>query len=284
MSKPSRFAVVTPYFKEPRKTLQRCIDSVKRQTVAGDHFFVSDGFPQDWLDDAGVKHIRLGHAHRDYGNTPRGIGALLAVSQHYDGIGLLDADNWYDDDHIEVCCAAANSVPGASIDLVIARRRILRIDGTPTEVPDEPGHVDTSCYWFLEGSFHLIHYWLTMPVEVAPLCDRIFYSMIRARDLVMRGTRKITVNYTYPYESLYRTLGEAPPPGAKPTIDTQPIFKWLRDLGARERRLVAERCGVDLVPMATHAHAVADAPRPTRRNDPCPCGSGRKYKHCHGAL
>ena len=21
-----------------------------------------------------------------------------------------------------------------------------------------------------------------------------------------------------------------------------------------------------------------------RRNDPCPCGSGRKYKRCHGAL
>ena len=20
------------------------------------------------------------------------------------------------------------------------------------------------------------------------------------------------------------------------------------------------------------------------RNDPCPCGSGRKYKHCHGQL
>jgi preprotein translocase subunit SecA len=20
-----------------------------------------------------------------------------------------------------------------------------------------------------------------------------------------------------------------------------------------------------------------------RRNDPCPCGSGSKYKHCHGA-
>jgi preprotein translocase subunit SecA len=20
------------------------------------------------------------------------------------------------------------------------------------------------------------------------------------------------------------------------------------------------------------------------RNDPCPCGSGRKYKHCHGRL
>jgi preprotein translocase subunit SecA len=20
------------------------------------------------------------------------------------------------------------------------------------------------------------------------------------------------------------------------------------------------------------------------RNDPCPCGSGKKYKHCHGSL
>jgi uncharacterized protein YecA (UPF0149 family) len=20
-----------------------------------------------------------------------------------------------------------------------------------------------------------------------------------------------------------------------------------------------------------------------RRNDPCPCGSGKKFKHCHGA-
>jgi preprotein translocase subunit SecA len=38
--------------------------------------------------------------------------------------------------------------------------------------------------------------------------------------------------------------------------------------------------------------AVAEAPkkRPVRvgqkvgRNDPCPCGSGRKYKHCHGKL
>ncbi|MGH6690749.1 MAG: SEC-C metal-binding domain-containing protein, partial [Gammaproteobacteria bacterium] len=37
--------------------------------------------------------------------------------------------------------------------------------------------------------------------------------------------------------------------------------------------------------------AVAERPRPfvrgaekVGRNDPCPCGSGRKYKHCHGRL
>jgi preprotein translocase subunit SecA len=29
--------------------------------------------------------------------------------------------------------------------------------------------------------------------------------------------------------------------------------------------------------------AAADVPR-VGRNDPCPCGSGKKYKHCHGQL
>jgi preprotein translocase subunit SecA len=34
--------------------------------------------------------------------------------------------------------------------------------------------------------------------------------------------------------------------------------------------------------------AAAEAPKPVRagakvgRNDPCPCGSGKKYKKCHG--
>jgi preprotein translocase subunit SecA len=36
--------------------------------------------------------------------------------------------------------------------------------------------------------------------------------------------------------------------------------------------------------------AVSEEPRPTStvpkvgRNDPCPCGSGKKYKQCHGKL
>jgi len=34
---------------------------------------------------------------------------------------------------------------------------------------------------------------------------------------------------------------------------------------------------------ADPATAVAEVPR-VGRNDPCPCGSGKKYKHCHGAL
>ena len=32
------------------------------------------------------------------------------------------------------------------------------------------------------------------------------------------------------------------------------------------------------------ATASDDVTAPASRNAPCPCGSGRKYKHCHGAM
>jgi hypothetical protein len=44
-----------------------------------------------------------------------------------------------------------------------------------------------------------------------------------------------------------------------------------RSLRASERRLRARA-----TPLASSAHAKV------RRNEPCPCGSGSKYKRCHG--
>jgi preprotein translocase subunit SecA len=79
-------------------------------------------------------------------------------------------------------------------------------------------------------------------------------------------------------------------------------------LEAEQRRLAAARAmefqhaqstGFDAAPpppLAGESHAaagaaVAAAAAPVvragpkvGRNDPCPCGSGKKYKHCHGAL
>jgi preprotein translocase subunit SecA len=44
-------------------------------------------------------------------------------------------------------------------------------------------------------------------------------------------------------------------------------------------------------PQAAADKGAADAPTPFKRegpkvgrNDPCPCGSGKKYKQCHGKL
>jgi len=284
MHKNSCFAIVTPYYKEPRATIERCVESVRRQTVAADHFLVADGFPQSWLDDVGVNHIRLGHAHRDFGDTPRAIGALIAISQRYKCIGFLDADNWYEDDHVDVCSTTANSVAPEPIDLVIAKRRMVRMDGTHTTYPEESSHVDTSCYWFLEGAFHLLHYWLTIPDELAPIGDRVFYQMIRSRKLSAREAPKITVNYTCTVEEIYHALGERPPPGTKPGPDFEAIRKWLLGLDEANRRLVAERCGIDLVPMLARRNAERSEAPALPRNSPCPCGSGEKYKHCHGVL
>ena len=35
---------------------------------------------------------------------------------------------------------------------------------------------------------------------------------------------------------------------------------------------------------ATDAQTFVRQGRKVGRNDPCPCGSGKKYKHCHGKL
>lgn len=60
-------------------------------------------------------------------------------------------------------------------------------------------------------------------------------------------------------------------------VDHVERAQFLRDEGAWKFHSVVEEMeeGAELVPVA---------PKSTvGRNDPCPCGSGKKYKKCHGA-
>jgi hypothetical protein len=218
-------AVVTPYFREDRAILQRCIRSVRQQTRKTDHFLVADGFAQDWVDREGVRHIRLDRCHGDYGNSPRSIGCLLAIAEQYDAIALLDADNWYDAHHVEHCLDTAHRA-GEVCDYVIARRRLIRLDDSIMNVPDEPTelHVDTSCFFFLKGSFHTLPIWGLMPKELSMVCDRLFYSIVKNLRLIPAVSGDVTVNYQCLYEYAYRALGETPPPNAKPDIDVSRIL------------------------------------------------------------
>ena len=93
-------AVITPYYREDTEKLRRCHESVLRQTGEVTHFMVADGFPNPEVDRWDVQHVSLGAAHGDNGNTPRGIGALLAFAQGFDAVAFLDADNWFVDNHI----------------------------------------------------------------------------------------------------------------------------------------------------------------------------------------
>jgi tetratricopeptide (TPR) repeat protein len=241
-----RYLIVTPYYKESRETLERCIRSVRNQTVQVDHMLVADGFPQDWIDTTGVRHVRVDRAHGDYGNTPRAIGAMLAISEKYDGIGFLDADNWLDTNHVEVCTQTYRlASERGRIDYVIARRKLCRPDESVliafNESVDE--HVDTNCFFFFPTGYPLIPHFGMMPTELSPAGDRFFYGALRERGLQSAVNDVFTVNYLCMWESPYLALGETPPHDAKPNIDVQSVISWLETRTPEERHLVQRLTG-----------------------------------------
>jgi glycosyltransferase involved in cell wall biosynthesis len=243
-----RYVVVTPYYKETRACLERCIASVKRQTIRADHILIADGFPQDWLDQMGIRHLRLDRSHGDFGNTPRGIGSLMAVAEGYDGIGLLDADCWLEPDHLEHCLVQAKDVGFDKCGFVVTSRILRRPDESIIDVIDESPavHVDTSCFFFLAPSFSVLSVWMLIPPELSSICDRLFFHALRARSLVSAFSIKKTVNFTYTYAPLYRQMGETPPIPIKENPDYRAMAAWIDALPPRQLQLINQRLGADL--------------------------------------
>ncbi len=284
----ARYAMITPYCKEDEGLLRRCIDSVRNQSVRCDHLLIADGFPQAWIDRRPVRHIKLDRAHGDAGNAARGIGALLAIAEEYDGIGFIDADNWLDVNHIEACLEAASTCEGGAshCDYVIAQRRFRRPDETVMPIPEEIGHVDTNCFFFLRGAFSVVPRWATMPKAMALVGDRVFLMMLRQQPFRHVRAEKITVNYHCIWESCYWQLGERPPERAKPNVDANKVGAWLRSLPTRELEIVYRLVGVAVIgaPRPEERDAGKEGAGPGSRNAPCACGSGKRFKRCHGAL
>ncbi len=245
----TRYCVITPYFKEDTAMLNRCMESVARQTVPVDHILVADGFPQEWISTKPVRHIILDRPHADYGNLARGIGAMMAVAEKYSGIAFLDADNWYDNNHIESCLAALKQNPGTIY--AAAQRRFVRPDGSvmakvrPAEVPNDE-HIDTNCYFFFPRSYFLLHHWCTMPRELSESGDHLFYLLLYHRLPKPAVVPHPTVNYLCMMEHIYRQHGEVPPPGAKPSLDWHDRQAWLNTLSPEDLLLVKLLTGLDL--------------------------------------
>lgn len=231
-----RVAIVTPYWREAPRILRRCIDSVAEQA---DHFLIADGIPQPWIDKRPARHIRLDRSHGDYGGVARSIGAMLAIGEGYDAIGFLDADNWLEPDHVAHCLQAAGEVP--ECDYVIARCTLRRPDESaiPFEGESIERHVDTNCFLFLPGAFHMLPAWGTMPKIVSPVGDRFFYQAVREQGLRRAVASKKTVNYHCVAAPVYLAIGETPPPDAKPYINPSAITQWRQNMSARERQIVS---------------------------------------------
>ena len=232
-----KVAIITPYCKESDTTLARCIDSVLSQTVPCHHYLMADGPGYQWLHDGTLRrHVTLGEPHRDYGGTPRGIGALLAIQEGAEAICFLDADNAFDPDHVATCLSFA-----ADNDYVAARRRIVLPDGTPVNCLDEPieRHVDTNCFFFLPGSFHTLPRWAVQPRQVTILGDRLFLASLNG--LKYAATDKPTVTYVSGWKCHYEAAGVKPPADAKPNADWRPVAEWWTRLSPSEKTVVRRK-------------------------------------------
>jgi Glycosyl transferase family 2 len=240
-----RVSVITPYHSESRKFLETCVESVRNQTIPCRHYLVADGpasICQCTPEFDNTRHIVLGVPQKDYGNTPRGIGALLAVSEGADAVCFLDADNLYDPDHVETCVALAEKHPGA--DFIVALRRIVLPDGTPVPGADEPidKHVDTSCFFLLPGAFHIIPQQVLQPKQLCTISDRLFLAALQGLRCI--AMERPTVTYTSNWRAHYEAAGVDPPSDAKGTIYIDKLMGWWRGLTPMERAISLRRLGL----------------------------------------
>ncbi len=210
-----RIAVITPYYKEDISKLKRCHESVVSQTYKSTHFFVSDGFPLKKIDSWNVEHIKLPKAHGDYGDTPRLIGSMSAVTQGFDGICFLDADCWFEQNHIKELVTLAEE---GKVDVVTATRTLRREDGTVLGVCEGSDGItfcDTNCYLITKTAFGVLPLWVLKGKEFAVIGDRILWKEILDRGYRTARCRIPTVNYETLFASHYIDRGEKPPRNAK---------------------------------------------------------------------
>ena len=234
-------AVITPYCTEHPEVINRCIESVMDQTIPCRHYLVADG------EETGVllkthRHVSLGAQHWNYGNTPRAIGAMLAIAEDADAIAFLDADNTFDPDHIETCWNLAKYNP--RLHYVAAKRRVALPDGTVLPDYEQSDMVDTSCFFLLPPSYFAIPQWALQPKPLSPVCDRLFHSLVRRLRLSFVETDKTTVTFNSTYAAHFRAGNQTAPEYAKPTIDLKQAAIWWNTLSLDQKNTARCMLGI----------------------------------------
>jgi glycosyltransferase involved in cell wall biosynthesis len=231
-----KIAVITPYYKEPLSMLRQTHESVLSQTMACEHFLVADGHPQHEISSWQAHHVVLPKSHADNGNTPRGIGSFLARIEGYDFIAYLDADNWFEPNHIQslVSLYEKTKTPVCS-----TFRNYYALDDTLLPISeqeeDQLRHVDTSCFLIHSSAYELIDVWLKMPKQLGPICDRVFFCQLKARKYSLASTRQRTVNFRSQYEFHYALAQKPIPQNIKSKSEIIPCYDYLKSfIGIKE--------------------------------------------------
>jgi len=209
-----KVAVVTPYYKEDLDTLIRCRTSVLKQTYKDVvHYMLADGFPRKEFKKLKF-HVEL-PACGDYGDTPRLVGCALADAAGVDAICLLDADCWFDREHVE---RLVKTMEKEDAPIVTCPRRLWRMDGTYMGVDTESEgdyFNDTNCYLIRRDAFHLLRNWGLKDKSLCIIDDRVLWGAVKESGLKIVRAKKATVNYPTSFAVHYACRNEPIPPGSK---------------------------------------------------------------------
>lgn len=225
-----KVAVITPYYKESLDILTKCHASVLKQTYKCTHILVADGNVNSEMDNWNADHIKLPKSHNDIGSTPRLIGCYHAIGLGYDAVAFLDADNWFDEKHIESLVSLYQSTQAS---FLYSNRYLCRLDDSIIKTDEQifpPKFVDTNCMMFTSSGFHILHKWVLMPSYGHLIGDRVMTFYIKESGVKIAYTELPTVYYRCNKEGVYKANGEIPPERTLPRPDYEKSFKlWEED-------------------------------------------------------
>lgn len=229
-----KIAVITPYHTEPLDMLERAHKTVLTQTHPCTHFMIADGHARTEIDAWQVRHITLPTAHHNNGNTPRAIGSLDAIGDGFDAIAYLDADNWFEPEHIADLVAHRIET---SADIVSSGRVIHGIDGgvllPEGEQEDGTATADTSTMLFSRTAFAVLPLWGTMPNELGPNCDRYIFKGAQALGCKHHHGGQLTMHFTSRYGPHYRAAGLPVPADATAMHAMKDSDQFIRRIGPK---------------------------------------------------
>ena len=207
--------IITPYYKEATQTLRRCHESVLAQTYQDVvHVFVSDGSPNDEIDNWDCLHLKVPN-HGDYGDTPRALGGFSAATLGADAMCFLDADNWYEPNHVKTLLDIHLRTKA---QVVTATRKLHKADGTVLGICNESdGRVfnDTNCYFITKPTFTSLGAWIFKDHKDAIVGDRVYWDTIQRLKFTREHCMIPTVNYTSGFACHYQAFGLVPPDDTK---------------------------------------------------------------------
>ena len=239
-----RVAVVTPYYQEPTAFLAKCIESVRRQSYPCKHILVRDGGSATLpaVSEQALQ-LNLPAPSRDWGNTPRALGGLLAQAQGVDAVAYLDADNWYARDHIEKMVRAHET---SRCPVVACKRQFFTYDEKFMDIYElaeaRHHHVDSSCYMIFKAGFAALGAWI-MPKHIAPIADRVFFAKLLSAGQQIHFTDEATVCYRSRAADHYHAAGLPAPHNPKTQSAYEGAIRYMKS--PEGRREIIQLFGFD---------------------------------------